>query len=122
MDLADPEVDEFEFSVDEKGVHIGCAVRIVRVCSDCGVEMKEANEEEGIDLTWADMKLPGKPEGEEEITIEEDSVDQLEESGGRFKKSYFGATVNYSIKHGDTVLHTGQIELKVAAGDMEEIG
>ena len=64
-----------------------------------------------------------------ELTVEADDPEQVEEGGGRYAKSYFGASVSYRIhckcrrKGGEDgePIHEGVLEDKVAASEMDEL-
>lgn len=133
MELGEPEVDSIEVEdadYDESGKGTGkvvCSVRVFRACADCGTELKEATLElEG------EFELPPKDEAKAEtegeeaehaFEVEETSIDQIEEGGGRWKKSYFGAEVFYTVTCGCgcEFSHEGSFSDKVAASEMEEL-
>ncbi len=116
--------------------------RIVRNCAECSTELKEASleasEEVEVDAdslikciekkvikvkdTDDEAEIFDWIEGHGEPSIDETGTDQIEEGGGRYAKSFFGASVSYMVKCqcGET-LHEGTIEDKVAASAMEEM-
>jgi hypothetical protein len=89
LDMADPEVGDLE--VGEDGT-VTCEVRIVRTCAECGQELKEAN----FSLE-AQVPVEGHEGEGHELSVEESSVEPIEEGGGRYAKSYYGATVNATV-------------------------
>jgi len=142
LELQDPEDVSLDVSdtLDGETLHLSISMtaRVVRNCAECGTELKEGNleatEEVEVDadslvkcvrvctdkagattFDWLDDKH-GEP------SIDETNVDQIEEGGGRYAKSYFGAKVDYQVKCkcGET-LHEGEISDKVAASAMEEM-
>lgn len=123
------EPEEAELSLD--GTTINASVRIVRTSECCGDEMKEATLEMSDELPDSALdghvNANGEPlDDDHELEVECDGVDQVEEGGGRFAKSYFGATVHYSVrcscqKDGTEPLHTGSMTDKVAASHMDEV-
>lgn len=58
---------------------------------------------------------------EHELSVESTDCLSIEEGGGRYKKSYFGAAVQYEVTCTCTgeVVHTGEMDGKVAASEME---
>lgn len=143
LELQDPEDVELEVESEIVGgmlaLSVSMTARIVRNCAECGTELKEANIEpseeveveahtlikcmrrvsaDGVEpevFEWLDDKH-GDP------TIEDTEIEQVEEGGGRYAKSYFGASVTYAVtcKCGET-LHSGEISDKVAANAMDEL-
>lgn len=124
---APEEPDSFDFDVglsdDEKraeSVSVSAEVRLVRTCADCGTELKEANLEMSAEDEWIDHALGPKCE----VYAEMDEVQAIEEGGGRYKKSYYGLSIDFSIKCAcdrEKVLATGSMSEKVAASEMEEL-
>lgn len=140
MEMQDP--DDVELTIDYEGgptIKVSVTAHIVRTCAECGTELKEGSVEAEQDFELDATKLEvqkffeikdGKVigfKGEVEMEIEEDGVDQLEEGGGRYSKSYFGAEVNFEIKahredtKDEELVLVDSIQAKVAAGDMEEM-
>jgi hypothetical protein len=135
MDMADPEVEgELEFDLTTQTVT--GTVQITRTCAECGTTLKEAQLEMESELTGDAAKLleahlqthgeyakahDGTEMGEFEVN--EDSVDSIEESGGRYKKSYFGATIHYTITCScdKNFSVSGSMEDKVSASQMDEV-
>lgn len=118
LETGDPEVESLE--VDEDGT-VSARVRIARTCAECGDEMKE------VEL---DMEAEVKPPSEEdagddghELEVEETGVVAIEEGGGRYKKSYFGAEVSFVVKCGCGCEYeeAGSVSDKVAASEMEDL-
>lgn len=145
-----PEEQSFEAEVSmdpETGNLIGditATVRIVRSCADCSSEMKEATLElsHDDDVVLSSELLTGTlfPESVAHIKLnfktskyewldghgledtEHDDPEQIEEGGGRYAKSYFGASIAWRVncKCGKC-LADGTLEDKVAASAMDEI-
>lgn len=119
MDFGDPEVESLE--VDESG-NVTARVRIVRSCADCGMDLKEASldMEEALDLSG---HVKEGQEDKHEFSIDEESVDQVEEGGGRYQKSYFGAEIAFAVTCSCDAAWKleGKISDKVAASEMEEL-
>lgn len=100
-------------------------VRIVRTSVCCGDEMKEATfdlettveVDPATDGTPADLDF-------DTVEVEESGTDTVEEGGGRYAKSYFGATVEFTITIGtEGKQHEveGSWTDKVAASGMDEV-
>lgn len=129
LEMSDPEIDG-ELEIDEEGTVTG-SVRIVRCCAECGTELKEAT----LDFEWAppeaDIKGHINKEGEDKhsLAVEEDGIEGLEEGGGRYAKSYYGATVNFRVtcscdeakEIADRWTLDGTMSDKIAASHMEEM-
>jgi hypothetical protein len=120
--MQDPEVNDLSFDLDNRSITFD--VRIVRNSECCGDECKEYTFNGDVELTnEIDGKIDEilKTNPEADFDVEEQSADQLEEGGGRYKKSYYGFTLVAGIKHGDTLLGTVTIEDKCAASEMDEL-
>lgn len=129
LDFNDPEVESIEVEAEEPDpngdpklddhttLSVTANVRIVRVCADCGEEMKEAT------LDLEETSIEGPIGSGHEFEVEEDSVDQIEEGGGRYAKSYFGAEVGYTITCtcGCGFARSATMSDKVAASEMDEM-
>jgi hypothetical protein len=135
LELQDPEVSgltveyqEPEDNQSEPTFYITGTVRIVRNCGECGQEMKEANFEleqtlelgENVQFTITD-KLRADPSPFENVTVEEDGVEAIEEGGGRYQKSYFGATVHLTVYLDAIAIASGDWSDKVPASAMDEL-
>lgn len=122
LEFQDPELDG-DLEVSEDGVT--CNIRLVRTCSECGQEMKEATLEMSGDLPEQavdHLKEHEEDETPHELEIEENGIDQIEEGGGRYKKSYFGASVDYKITCSCGQFEvTGTVSDKIPASHMEEL-
>ncbi len=140
LEFQEPEKESFEVeSLDhltEDGTVTATAnatVRIERNSECCGETMKEAtlemSEEFSIDHDKLEAHLVEKESGgwawKEgcELTAAADDPEQIEEGGGRYAKSYFGASIAYRVTcecgKGDE-LHEGTMEGKIAASEMDE--
>ncbi len=120
--MQEPEVDDVSFDLD--GRMVTADVRIVRNSECCGDEMKEHSfntEQELPDELDKKIDAILKDDPEAEFEAEESGVDQLEEGGGRYKKSYYGYTLTVAIKHVDKELGTVELIDKVAASEMDEL-
>jgi hypothetical protein len=129
LDMDEPEIESEDFNAEE-GTFIA-TVRILRRSSCCGEEMKEARLE--FEGQVPDEILQAHKEGEESESTEpgreaheleaEFSADSLEEGGGRYAKSYFGANLEVTIRcrcQAEAV-HVVTLSEKVAASEMEEM-
>jgi len=100
LEMQDPEVNNLSLEGDGVDREISFEVRIVRNSECCGDEMKEytfsdnADPSDEISDKIAEI-LSKDPEAE--FDVEEDSVSQVEEGGGRYKKSYYGFTLSVKI-------------------------
>lgn len=121
LDFQDPEIQSEQFEDDGSG---SASVRIVRNAACCGDEMKEAT------LEYEDIQMPEellKKHKKKACELSaEFSVDPIEEGGGRYAKSYFGATLTITVtcscqKKGSDPVWVADFEEKVAASEMEEL-
>jgi len=110
--MQEPEIDNIEVDGDV----VRASVRIVRCCTECGKELKEAalEMEHGLPTEFVE-------EHAEHDLEAEGTAEPIEESGGRYKKSYFGADVSFTISYDGKEVYSGQMEDKVAASEMEEL-
>lgn len=122
LDFQDPEIQNEEFNEEDGSANV--SVRIVRNAACCGDEMKEAT------LEFEDMQMPEellKKHKKKKCELSaEFTVEQLEEGGGRYAKSFFGATVTIEVscacqKPGADAVWTQDFSEKVAASEMEEL-
>lgn len=121
MDMGDPEIStDLTIEINGNTASVEGGVRIVRVCADCGDELKEAE----LELS-TDVEIPAEHIGEgHDIDIEQTEIDTIEESGGRYAKSYFGAQVHFHVTCScqKEPIVEGSFSDKVAASGMDEIG
>jgi hypothetical protein len=125
--MNDPELDG-DLSIDEEGTVTG-QVRIVRVCAECGTELKEAtlDLEQSVDIPDTHVNKEG--EDLHTLEVEEDGCEGIEEGGGRYAKSYYGAEVGFVVRCScdeakpltDRWSVTGSMSDKVAASHMDEM-
>jgi hypothetical protein len=137
LELQDPEVSNLDVAVDnvdaetkEVQFTITGNVRIVRTCAECSNELKEATLDieqsvelgEDSELTAADITadyvkwfVENAPE------VEETNINPIEEGGGRYQKSFFGAEVTFELKRDDKVIARVTWSDKVAASSMDEL-
>lgn len=132
LDMQDPELE----SIDLQGMEVSATVRIVRCCAECGNEMKEATLDMNSEIPEGDLNGHYNTEKDEPIdghtlSVDENEcdLDQIEEGGGRYKKSFYGATVAFRVycscgekegKKGHPI-YEGEMEDKVAASSMDEL-
>lgn len=134
LELQDPEVSDLQVEhlepEDKAGEHrfnITGNVRIVRNCGECGQELKEANLEIDQEVELGENTLDAaavelhRTLDLSDATVEEDGVDSIEEGGGRYAKSYFGATVHFTVYLDKTAIASGEWSDKVAASEMDEL-
>lgn len=121
LEMAEPEVNDLEVSEDGT---VTMNVRIVRNCAECGTELKSADLELEcqVDVGEHGSDDEGKHKGHE-LTVEETSVEMIEEGGGRYKKSYYGAEVSFRVTCAcdESWSVEGEVSDKVAASEMEEM-
>jgi hypothetical protein len=136
LEMQDPEVSDLQVEYcpppkeDADGEHafsVTGSVRIVRVCAECNLEMKEATLDIdqtivlGENVDTQDWKEFAKKHDLGTVEVEDGGAEALEEGGGRYKKSYYGATLNLDITvDGETVGSVTWTD-KVAASEMEEL-
>lgn len=114
LSFEEPEVEDE--AVDKEG-HVTATIQLKRNCADCGGEMKQASLDlaHTVEGTCASAGSEGH-----ELSVEI-SAEQLEEGGGRYKKSYFGADCTITV----TCLCGAKAEApwsdKLAAGDFENV-
>lgn len=134
LELQEPEVDCLEVTYNEAAdaqseptFTITGNVRIVRTCEECGQEMKEATLEieqevdlgENVDFKMTD-KLRADPAPLENVHVEEE-VESLEEGGGRYAKSYFGASIHFTVYLDKVAVAAVDWSDKIAASEMDEL-
>lgn len=120
MNFEEPEVDSLE--IDNDG-QITASVIITRSCGECGTNLKTADLDMSTDQTEACKDHQNDDESEtHDLSVEEDGINQVEEIGGRYAKSYFGAELCFIItcKCDPKFKVEGSVIDKVAAGAMEE--
>lgn len=124
LNFEDPELEDGP-AID--GLTVTATVRIARTSECCGDEVKEATFELETDVD-AEVIEPhlgedGDPRDGHDLSVEEDGVDQVEEGGGRYQKSYFGASLSFKVRcscQGEPVFE-GTVSDKVAASGMDEL-
>ena len=113
LEFQDPEL--IDIDVDADGVR--AEVRIVRCCAECGDELKEAT----LNLYYEWWKEFDEEHGDHDLTVEETGIEPLEEDGGRYAKSYFGANVQFTVTCSCGQCFSAEMEEKIAASYMEEL-
>lgn len=120
MDFSDPEVEQI--TVSEEG-EVEATVTLTRTCADCGNDLKTASLEMTSDLSKeCEGHVNAEGTDTHDLDIKEDDVNQIEEGGRRYAKSYFGAEICFTItcKCDPKFEVTGSMSDKVAASEMEE--
>lgn len=141
LEFQEPEEESFEVEnldhISDDGTvtaTMHASIKIERNSECCGETMKEASlemsEEFTLDHDKLEEHLVKKEDGgwawKEgcELTAAADDPEQVEEGGGRYAKSFFGASITYRVTcecgKGDE-LHESTIEDKIAASSMDEV-
>jgi len=118
--MQDPEVNDL--SMD--GGNVTAEVRIVRNSACCNDEMKEYNFSTEVEIPeeiQQKMDAIQEKDPDAEFTVEEGGIDQLEEGGHRYKKSYYGFTLTARIMHDKDELGTVELSDKIEASSMDEL-
>lgn len=111
--------------VDEGGA-VSATVRVVRSCVECDTEMREAR----FDLEDVSHEAESEAHSGEGHALEVDEAavesEAVEEGGGPFKKSYFGARLTVPVRcacqpDGAEPLFTATLEDRVQASAMESL-
>lgn len=120
MEFSDPTVEEINVSEDGE---VEANVTLTRTCTDCGSDLKTATLEMTSDCTKECIDHVNT-EGSDthDLDVKEEDINQIEEGGGRYAKSYFGAEVCFKItcKCDPKFEFSGSMLDKVAASEMEE--
>lgn len=122
LNFEDPEVDNGP-DIDADG-NVTVSIRIYRTSECCGEEMKEAILEMEEEIP---REILEAHQGDDhELEVEETGVEQIEEGGGRYAKSYFGASLHYAVtcscqKEGESPIYEGILSDKVQASGMDEM-
>lgn len=130
LEMQEPEIQDeltVEVEADEENSSftftVSGSIRIVRNSECCGMEMKEATFDISHETTLTTDEVPATivTNKDYELTVEEDGIDQIEEGGGRYKKSFFGASVNFIVKVNDAEVYRAEWSDKIAASGMDEM-
>jgi hypothetical protein len=101
LEMQDPENNNIEFdATDLDNITLSVEVHIVRNSECCGDECKEYtfNTDAELDAALIDkMEQARKDNPDIEFEAEESSLSPLEEGGHRYKKSYYGFTMEIGI-------------------------
>lgn len=116
LELQDPEVNDLQ--LDDDGT-ITASVRVVRNCQDCGTEMKEATFDVSLEVPEVTHTV-GADRDKCQLSVE-DNLSQLEEGGGRYKKSYYGAEGTFNLTCTCGAKAEVQWSDKIDASSMDEI-
>lgn len=94
LDLVDePEEQSIDHSETDDTVTVVGTYRIVRTCSECGQELKEANLEVGEDVPFEHLE-----DSTHDIEVEaEAETTERSEGKGRGLKTYFGVSAKFKI-------------------------
>ena len=92
LEMGEPEWSQ-SLDITEEG-EVSGEVRIARNCAECGDEMKEASFEIEESFDLEDHQGAGH---EVELVSEEPDLDTIEDSGGRYAKSYYGASCSIKV-------------------------
>lgn len=135
LNFDEPELGDFTADLDldpdsgDLAVHVHADIRLVRTSECCGDEMKTADLELEEDVVIARAEIEDHLDesdgkwswkADHEAEADNDDPEQVEEGGGRYAKSYFGASVAYRITCNGKTVHEGSITDKVAASAMDE--
>lgn len=135
LEFQEPELESFDVALEldpESGdleVVATASVRLVRTSECCGDEMKTADLELEEQLVISRVEIADHLDEVDgvwswkaghEATSDNDDPEQLEEGGGRYAKSYFGAQVSYRVTCNGKNVHEGCMADKVAASSMDE--
>ena len=122
LEFQEPSVD-VEITSNEDSITVTAEAYLERTCEDCGTTLKEANLNFSKDLLAEDFgdHWEAVKDRLDELKLEDFSVDALEEGGGRYAKSFFGATVQYKISLDDIIVFEGELEDKISASEMDTV-
>lgn len=136
LEMQEPDLENFDCELEldpasgDLEISAKFDARIVRTSECCGEEMKEASleAEESIVIERAELGDAVKFVGGQWVWAEgcdakadNDDPESIEEGGGRYAKSYFGASVHYTVTCGDKVVHESTLSDKCAASGMDEL-
>lgn len=136
LETQDPEVSDLEVAHDfdkSANLHtftVTATVRLVRACAEDGTELKECTFELEKEISLTPEQLPADCRRHEDdvkhlapagVEVTEESCEAVEEGGGRFKKSFFGVHLNFSLQLGTETFFEDFFEDKVSASSMDEM-
>lgn len=116
LELQDPEINEEDF--DETTGDITAEYRIVRVCADCGTELKEATIQFSEQV---DGEFLEKHTGEGHSLTADFSAENLEIGGGRYQKAFFGIDLRVTATCSCGEAWEDNFSDQVAASEMDEL-
>ena len=116
LEFQEPEVED-DPQVDSDG-EVTCSVRLVRTSECCGDELKTAT------LEMSGKVIIPDEHKDHDLGARVEQVSQVEEGGGRYAKSYFGAEVEIEVHCAcqDVTLANITLTDKIAASEMDEEG
>jgi hypothetical protein len=124
--MQDPEVNDVSY--DEENQSVSVEVRIVRNSACCGDEMKESTFNTDADVPdeiVAKMEAVKKEHPDAEFDASEGSCEPTEEGGHRYKKSYFGYTlqIEFNAIYDGSGHDLGSMEVtdQIQASAMDEL-
>jgi hypothetical protein len=122
LEFAEPEWSNSPV-IDQTGAISG-TVRIYRTTECCGDEAKES--ELDVDAETPQDVVDAHTGDGHELFVDEPQLEQVEEGGGRYAKSYFGASCEFEVrcscqKSEDEPLATVGWSDRIAASHMDEM-
>jgi hypothetical protein len=113
LETAEPECRDLDVTPQT----VTASITLNRNCAECGETLKTAELE-----LEAEFQVPTQHQ-DHSLSGEVSECNLIEEGGGRYAKSYFGAQVKYQITCDDCqgqVVASGTMSDQVAASQMEE--
>jgi hypothetical protein len=119
LELGDAEVQDID--VDEDG-HVDCEVRVTRVCTDCGEEMKEGTLQLNDDVP---EETVAEHQGEGHVLSAKDKTAKASESGAG-KNLRYDIEVAYEISCScqsgpDQSFYAGGMEGEIYPAEMDDV-
>lgn len=121
LDITDERDQEVEKGTE---VQVTAQVRLVLACAECGTELKEANLEAEEMVT-----IEGHLGDDHVLSVEDDGSDTTDRYDGkegtpmRYRKHFYGATIEYKVTCScDQALDaTGSLEVEEMASGFDEL-
>jgi hypothetical protein len=95
------------------------SLRVVRVCVECGTELKECMLEFDEEGDWGENKYSQDQLDDMELDV--GNPDPQESGGGRYKKNMIGANVPFQIKLNEEVIVDAETSCAEAASSFNEL-